>query len=133
MKRLNDNEEQRAQRIACTHLVRGCEDAASDLVSATDEAGEGSAITKRAHDILAQVLHSWREALEVLRPGDLPETAATMTNLDGWTGDELFAEALVRRAGDAPALRVMQGTLLRAVLTAHDGAPSSTVEAKAIA
>ena len=127
MKRLNDNEEQQAQSMACTHLVRGCEDAVSDLVLATGEADEPSAIRERAHDILAEVLSSWREASEALRPVDLPEAVATVANnLDGWTSDELFAEALGRQADDAPALRLMQGTLLRALLTAHDGAGRRT-------
>ena len=121
MKRLNDNEEQRAQGMACTHLVRGCEDAVSDLVLATGEADEPSAIRERAHDILAEVLSSWREASEALRPVDLPEAVATVANnLDGWTSDELFAEALARTAGDVPALRLMQDVVLGARLTAHD-------------
>ena len=133
MERLNDNEEQQAQSMACTHLVRGCEDAVSDLVLATGAADEPSAITERAHDILAQVLSSWREASEALRLADLPETGATVaSNLDGWTSDELFAAALERRAEDAPALRLMQGTLLRAFLTAHDGAVSSPTRANLI-
>jgi hypothetical protein len=101
MKRLNDNEEQRAQSMACTHLV-----------------------------ILAGVLSSWREASEALRPVALP--GAGSSNLDGWTSDELFAEAMGRRADDAPALRLMQGTLLRAFLAAHDSAPSSTTHAEPI-
>ena len=42
-----------------------------------------------------------------------------MRDLDGWTSDELFAEALKRRAGDPSALRVMQELTLRAQLTAH--------------
>ena len=121
MKRLNDNEEQQAQSMACTHLVRGCEDAVSDLVLAAGEADEPSAIRERAHGILAQVLASWREASEALRPADLPEAAATVGNdLDGWTSDELFAEALARTAGDVPALRLMQDVVLEARLTAHD-------------
>lgn len=124
MKRLNDNEEQQAQSMACTHLVRGCEGAVSDLVLATSEAGEPSAIVARAHDVLAEVLTSWREASEAVRPADVPETVATVAkNLDGWTSDELFAEAVERRADDAPALRLMQGTLLRAVLTADEHRP----------
>jgi hypothetical protein len=40
--------------------------------------------------------------------------------LEGWTSEELFAEALTRRAGDGPALRVMQSRTLKAQLTAHD-------------
>ena len=47
--------------------------------------------------------------------------AAAISNLDGWTSDELFAETLKRRAGDFPALRAMQALTLRAQLTAHDG------------
>lgn len=130
MKRLNDNEEQRAQSMACTHLVRGCEDAVSDLGLATAGADEPPAIRERAHDILAGVLSSWREASEALRPVALPEAGAT--TLDGWTSEELFAEAMERRADDAPALRLMQGTLLRAFLTAHDSAPRSTTHAEPI-
>jgi hypothetical protein len=133
MKRLNDNEEQQAQSMACTHLVRGCEDAVSDLVLATGEAGEPPAIRERAHDILAEVLSSWQEASEALRPADLPEAGVTVANnLDGWTTDELFAEAVGRRADDAPALRLMQDTLLRAFLTAHDGAIGSTAQGQPI-
>ena len=44
-------------------------------------------------------------------------------NLDDWTSDELFAEALARRAGDGPALRLMQALTLKAQLTAHDRGP----------
>jgi hypothetical protein len=49
------------------------------------------------------------------------EPITTIGNLDGWTSDELFAEALRRRAGDFPALRAMQELTLRAQLTAGDG------------
>ncbi|MGB2695708.1 MAG: hypothetical protein WBD55_11070 [Dehalococcoidia bacterium] len=49
-------------------------------------------------------------------------TTTMITNLDGWTSDQLFAETLKRRAGDPPALRVMQELTLQAQLTAHDGA-----------
>jgi len=123
MKRLNDSEEQQAQSMACTHLVRGCEDAVSNLLLATGEAGEPSAISERAHDILADVLSSWREASEVLQPMNPPEAVATTANnLDGWTSDQLFAEAVGRRADDAPALRLMQVTILETRLSAYDRA-----------
>jgi len=126
MKPLTNNDEQRAQSMACAHLVRGCEDAVSSLVL-TGAAAEPSAISERAHDILAEVLSSWRDASEFLRPEGPPDAVSTVaTNLDGWTSDELFAEALGRRADDVPALRLMQGTLLQAFLTAYDSAPSST-------
>jgi len=49
------------------------------------------------------------------------EPITTIGNLDGWTSDELVAEALRRRAGDFPALRAMHELTLRAQLTAHDG------------
>jgi hypothetical protein len=119
MNDLNDAEEQQAQHIACSHLVRGCESAASELHSATGETDGPSQTTMRAQQILAEVLSSWRHALSVVRPGQEPLSNAAGT-LDDWTSDELFAETLTRRAGDGPALRLMQGLTLRAQLTAHD-------------
>ena len=121
MKRLNEEEEQRAQHIACSHLVRGCESAASELHSATGETAGQPRTRKRAQEILAEVLSSWRHALSVVTPRQEPLSNAA-GNLDDWTSDELFAEALARRAGDGPALRLMQGLTLRAQLTAHDRA-----------
>lgn len=52
-------------------------------------------------------------------PGAVP-IAAAAGNLDGWTREELFAEAVKRSGGDPPALRLMQGVVLAALLTAHD-------------
>lgn len=110
--RLSGTEEQQAQSIACTHLVRGCEGAVADLVLVNAEADGRSPTMDRAHDILAQVPFSWRGALEALRPAEAPGAVTTaVNNLDGWTSDELFAEAVERRAGDAPALQLMQGTI----------------------
>lgn len=40
--------------------------------------------------------------------------------LNAWTTDQLLSEVLVRRADDASALRLMQGTILRALLSALD-------------
>lgn len=79
-----------------------------------------SPTTKRARAILAQVLFSWQDALKALRTAEKPGTVTAVSNLDGWTSDELLAEVLERRAGAAPALRLMQGVILRARLTAHD-------------
>ena len=122
MRRLSNNEEQQAQRIACSHLLRGCEGAVSELHAATNETGGQPRTRKRAQEILAQVQSSWRDTLDALRSAEEPAQATIPAgNLDGWTGDELFAEALARRAGDAPALRLMQGLTLTAQLTAHDG------------
>ncbi len=121
MIRLSDNEEQQAQRIACTQLVRGCEGAVSELLSATGEIERQRPTMKRARAILAQVVSSWRGALKALGTAEDPGAVTTVAgNLDGWTSDELLAEAVTRRADDAPALRLMQGTVLRALLTAHD-------------
>jgi len=123
MMRLSDNEEQQAQSIACTHLVRGCEGAVSDLVLVNAEADGRSPTMDRAEDILAEVLSSWRGALETLRPAEAPRAVTTVVNnLDGWTSDELFATVVERGAGDAPTLRLMHGTILRALLAAHDAA-----------
>ena len=43
-------------------------------------------------------------------------------NLDAWSSDQLFAETVARRAEDAPALRLMQGVLLEALLAERDRA-----------
>lgn len=120
MRRLSNNEEQQAQHIACSHLVRGCEGAVSELQHVTGEAGGQSPTTVRAGDILAQVLSSWRDTLKVLTAEEESGSAPAEANFDGWTGDELFAEALARTAGDVPALRLMQDVVLEARLTAHD-------------
>ncbi len=119
MKRLNDEEERQAQHIACGHLVKGCESAASELHAAVGEKHGQSRTKERAQELLAEVLSSWRHALSVVTPGLEPPPDAA-GNLDDWTSDELFAEALTRRADDAPALRLMQGLTLKAQLAAHD-------------
>ena len=122
MRRLSDNEEQQAQHIACSHLVRGCESAVSELLAATGASEGPSPAKRRAGEILAQVLSSWRDTRNALTIVEEPASVAIAAgDLDGWTGGELFAEALTRSAGDAPALRVMGGGILRALLTAHDG------------
>jgi len=41
-------------------------------------------------------------------------------NLEAWTTEQLLAEALERSAQDVPALRLMGGLILRALLNAHD-------------
>jgi len=121
MRRLSNNEEQQAQDIACSHLVRGCEGAVSELSAATGASEGPSPAKKRAGEILAQVLSSWRDTRKTLRIAEEPATGAIAAgDLAGWTGDELFAEALTRSAGDPPALRLMGGGILRALLTAHD-------------
>ena len=117
MNRLNDNEEQHAQHIACGHLVKGCEGAIIALAASAGTANERPRTRKRAQEILTQVLSSWRDAMSVVTPRQGLGNAET---LDGWTTDELVAEALTRHAGDGPALRLMQGLTLQAQLTAHD-------------
>jgi hypothetical protein len=61
-----DVEERAAQRIALAHLVRGCEDAVSELLRAISEDGEQSEATRRAREILADMLSSWRQTLTAL-------------------------------------------------------------------
>lgn len=61
-------EEREAQRIALTHLVKGCEDAVSQMLRAISEEGEQSPATKRAREILAEMLSSWRQTLAALEP-----------------------------------------------------------------
>lgn len=121
MIRLSHDEERQAQHIACGHLVRGCEGAAAELLATSGEREEQSPTKKRSGEILDQVLASWRGALKGLTTTEEPGALNTpASSLDGWTGDELFAEAVTRSAEDPAALRLMQGVLLRARLTAHD-------------
>lgn len=123
MTRLTNNEEQQAQHIACGHLVRGCEAAISELQAAPAETDALPQTRKRSQEILAQVLSSWRHAMGVVAPSQDP--LSNEDSLGDWTSDELFAEALARRAGDGPALRLMQALTLKAQLTAHDRGPAT--------
>lgn len=118
MRRLNNSEERHAQDIACSHLIKGCEGAISELEAAAGETSGLPRTKKRAQEILAHVLSSWRQARSGLAPSE--ESLHLEANMDDWTTDELFGEALARRAGDRPALREMQGMTLQAQLTAHD-------------
>jgi predicted glycosyl hydrolase (DUF1957 family) len=65
-------DELRAEHVACTHLVRGCEDALARLASEWLEADslEEEAMNARAAEILNEVLDDWREALQMLRTAD---------------------------------------------------------------
>ncbi len=42
------------------------------------------------------------------------------TSLDAWSTDELLTEVLARSADDAPALRLMQGRMIEALIAARD-------------
>jgi hypothetical protein len=111
--------------MASDHLVRGCEGAVSELHAATGSSESQSPAEKRAEEILAEVLSSWREALKALGvSGGQGAPAIATGSLDRWTGDELFNEAVARSTGDTPALRAMEALILRALIHAHDGAPS---------
>jgi len=70
MKGLNDIEERQARRIACARLVQGCEGAVSELLLTIDKVEEPPPVTKRARELLAQVLCSWRETLQALKTAD---------------------------------------------------------------
>ena len=43
-----------------------------------------------------------------------------MDDIGGWTTDELLVEVLERSAGDRPALWLLQGTIIRALLAEGD-------------
>lgn len=68
MANLVDEEEREAQRIALAHLIRGCDDAVSGLI----QKGKGQQLqsTKRAREILAEMLSSWRQTLTALARTD---------------------------------------------------------------
>jgi hypothetical protein len=72
MTSLSDDNERQAQHIACTHLIRGCESAVSDLLLAMGEADAGSPAMRRAREILAGMLSSWHETLRALTPKEAP-------------------------------------------------------------
>jgi hypothetical protein len=72
MTQLDDEDERRAQRIACSHLIIGCESAVSDLLVELGDDGIGSPAMTRAREILAHVLSSWHETLRALTPKEEP-------------------------------------------------------------
>ena len=61
-----DSEERAAQRIALAQLIHGCEDAVTNLLETVSESGEQSSETRRAREILAEMLSSWRQTLSAL-------------------------------------------------------------------
>ena len=71
-KHLDNEDERRAQRIACSHLIIGCENAVSEMLLELGEEGVGSPAMVRAREILAHVLSSWHETLRTLTPKEEP-------------------------------------------------------------
>ena len=82
--RLNREElaELKAHHLACSHLIKGCQDATirlrRDRAAELRVAGQNDGIEYRAVEILEDVLGSWCETLSVLRanlnqssPGDV--------------------------------------------------------------
>jgi hypothetical protein len=70
-----DPTELEAQRIACTHLVKGCERALFHfgLIAGETPSAEAAEIDGRAIDIMSNVLRSWRDTLSLLpTPGAAP-------------------------------------------------------------
>ena len=70
-----DGEEREAQRIALAHLIRGCDDAVSELIRAASKDDDQSPATRRAREILAEMLSSWRQTLSALGPSESDLTA----------------------------------------------------------
>jgi len=70
MSNLSDDDERQAQHIACSHLIRGCESAVSELLYGMSEADEGSPAMKRAREILVRVISSWRDTLKALKTAE---------------------------------------------------------------
>jgi hypothetical protein len=65
-----DPTELEAQRIACAHLVKGCERALFHfgLIAGETSSAEAADIDGRAVDIMRNVLSSWRDTLSLLPP-----------------------------------------------------------------
>ena len=75
-----DPSELEAQRIACTHLVKGCERALFHfgLIAGETPSAQAAEIDGRAVDIMRNVLSSWRDTLSLLpAPRVLPPTRRT--------------------------------------------------------
>jgi len=65
-----DRSELEAQRIACTHLVKGCERALFHfgLIAGETPSAEAAEIDGRALEIMRNALNSWRDTLSLLPP-----------------------------------------------------------------
>jgi len=63
-----DQSELEAQRIACTHLVKGCERALFHfgLIAGETPSAEAAQIDGRALEIMRNALSSWRDTLSML-------------------------------------------------------------------
>jgi hypothetical protein len=59
-----NEEEREAQRLALQHLIKGCDDAVSGLIRGGK--GQQPQSAKRAREILAEMLSSWRQTLTAL-------------------------------------------------------------------
>lgn len=65
-----DPSELEAQRIACAHLVKGCERALFHfgLIAGETPSAEAAEIDGRALEIMRNALNSWRDTLSLLPP-----------------------------------------------------------------
>jgi hypothetical protein len=62
-----DAAELKAHHLACSQLVRGCQDAVLRLRGHDDDTADSDAVSYRAVEIMESVLASWCETLSVLR------------------------------------------------------------------
>lgn len=87
---LNDLEvgELKAHHLACSHLVRGCQDAIFRYRdSAADSDAEAAKLSHRTVEILEDVLASWCETVSMLRSA-LDHASARGTQRDVSTRDD---------------------------------------------
>jgi hypothetical protein len=68
--------ELKAHHLACSQLVRGCQDA---ILKLRDDAAHSDTVSYRAVEIMEAVLDSWCETLSILRSamGQTPSLQAT--------------------------------------------------------
>ncbi len=82
----HERDELTAQRIACTHLVKGCERALFHLALSSSDTGsdEETLLDQRAAGILREILGSWRATLNILRRLESKQSWPDVETLEGW-------------------------------------------------
>jgi len=82
----SEREELAAQRIACTFLVKACENALFCLGISAAEIGNAdeARLDQRAADVMREILGSWRATLDILRGLELKQTWPDVESVEGW-------------------------------------------------
>jgi hypothetical protein len=96
-----EREELAAQRIACTFLVKGCENALFCLGTSAADIGDSdeARIDRRATVVMQEILGSWRATLDILRGLELKESWPDVESFEGWLHlDPALSDAAIAAA-----------------------------------